>query len=266
MSGIRLWSKTPGSNTSAPPLGAPELMAPSTVNDIMRQQMSDHRTQWEDAEWFDYGDVPTRTSATTFTVPGDRTATYNKKGRKLKCSDSSTIYGSLLSASFTAVTTVTAVLDAALTASLTAVAVGILSDYRAIPDSLTSWTPGISFGGGTTGITYGSQFGSYIKFGRSVTLFFDFQLSNKGSSGGAARITGLPFPAITATGYCAFGSITWSGMTTMWVSAWPVSTSGASTLDLYALASAATTVSGWDATDLANNTNLRGTITYLAAT
>lgn len=56
-----------------------------------------------------------------------------------------------------------------------------------------TWTPGISFGGGTTGITYSTQVGKYTKIGRIVTLTGYMILSSKGSSTGSARITGLPF-------------------------------------------------------------------------
>lgn len=137
MSNIKSWSKTPASNNSASPNGAPEGMAPSAVNDIMRQQMADHRTQWEDAEWFDWGHVPTRTGNTTFTIPTDLTAVYIAN-RRLKCSDATTIYASVLSSSFTAVTTVTVSgQSGSLSASLTAVAVGVLSGLDSIPGAVS---------------------------------------------------------------------------------------------------------------------------------
>ena len=56
----------------------------------------------------------------------------------------------------------------------------------------STWTPGISFGGGTTGITYTTQVGSYERIGRQVTVRGYILLSAKGSSTGTARITGLP--------------------------------------------------------------------------
>jgi hypothetical protein len=58
-----------------------------------------------------------------------------------------------------------------------------------------TWTPGISFGNGTTGLTYTVQTGSYTKIGRAVLLQGHVALSAKGSSTGQARITGLPFSA-----------------------------------------------------------------------
>jgi len=64
----------------------------------------------------------------------------------------------------------------------------ILSTYV----GATSWTPGISFGGGTTGITYAAQTGSYIRIGNIAFCYGAFTLSNKGSSTGNALLTGFP--------------------------------------------------------------------------
>ena len=57
-----------------------------------------------------------------------------------------------------------------------------------------SWTPVLSFGGGTTGITYSARDGSYTRIGRQVTVNFMVEMTSKGSSTGTATITGLPFP------------------------------------------------------------------------
>jgi hypothetical protein len=58
-----------------------------------------------------------------------------------------------------------------------------------------TFTPGIAFGGGTTGITYGAQTGTYTRIGNRVFFELDVELSNKGSSTGSATITGMPFTA-----------------------------------------------------------------------
>ena len=64
-----------------------------------------------------------------------------------------------------------------------------------------SWTPGISFGNGTTGITYAAATnGFYTKIGRMVTVTGYLGLTNKGSSTGTSRITGLPFTSNGGTG------------------------------------------------------------------
>ncbi len=59
-----------------------------------------------------------------------------------------------------------------------------------------TWTMGVSFGGGTTGITYANNTGSYLKVGGLVTVTGYLGISNKGSSSGAAQITGLPFTSL----------------------------------------------------------------------
>lgn len=57
------------------------------------------------------------------------------------------------------------------------------------------WTIGVSFGGGTTGITYlaGHTTGLYTRVGRLVTISGRCILTSKGTSSGDAAITGLPF-------------------------------------------------------------------------
>ena len=58
-----------------------------------------------------------------------------------------------------------------------------------------TWTIGVAFGGASVGITYGSFTGYYTRIGSLVTVTGYCTLTNKGSSTGAATITGLPFTA-----------------------------------------------------------------------
>ena len=62
------------------------------------------------------------------------------------------------------------------------------------------FTPGISFGGATTGITYAAGFtnGRYTRIGNRVFVQGSVILSNKGSATGTAAITGLPFTSLNA--------------------------------------------------------------------
>src|SRR6185437_15340438 len=66
--------------------------------------------------------------------------------------------------------------------------VNTLDDYEE-----GTWTPVLSFGGGTTGITYGTQLGTYTKIGRLVEATLRITLTSKGTSTGGAAIGGLPF-------------------------------------------------------------------------
>lgn len=122
---IKSYSKTAANNNTAAPNGFPEGMAPSGVNDAARQVMADIRTQWEDKEWFDYGDVVTYVSASSFTVPGDQTANY-LTNRRIRCTDATTLYGKISSSSYASPsTTVNVTLDSgSLSASLASVALG----------------------------------------------------------------------------------------------------------------------------------------------
>jgi len=65
----------------------------------------------------------------------------------------------------------------------------ILGTYGA----LTSWTPSYTFGGGSTGIVYGSQTGFYRQIGQLFYFYFSIVLTNKGSSSGTILVNGFPF-------------------------------------------------------------------------
>lgn len=56
-----------------------------------------------------------------------------------------------------------------------------------------TFTPEIEFGGASTGITYTTQSGSYVRVGNAITLNIFIALSNKGSATGAATIVNVPF-------------------------------------------------------------------------
>jgi hypothetical protein len=56
-----------------------------------------------------------------------------------------------------------------------------------------TWTMGVSFGGASVGATYSLNTGKYTKIGRQVNVTGYLTLTSKGSSTGAAKITGLPF-------------------------------------------------------------------------
>lgn len=140
---IKQWSKTPASNGVAPnivPYGWPEGQPPSSVNNVARQQMTDHRYQWEDAEWFCRGEgsALSKASATSFKITGDVTTDYHED-RRIKIFDTSTKYATITSSNYSAPdTTINLLFDNndTLGSSLTAVALSILSaDHTALPRS-----------------------------------------------------------------------------------------------------------------------------------
>jgi hypothetical protein len=59
--------------------------------------------------------------------------------------------------------------------------------------SIVNWTPVLSFGGASVGITYSTQSGIAFKLGRLVFMAFDITLTSKGSSTGQMAIAGLPY-------------------------------------------------------------------------
>lgn len=123
-----LWSTTAASNSSTPPDGWPEGQAPSTVNDCAREMMAAIRTGMNDIGqgYIDLGMVPTFVSSTKFTVPGDATP-YLPVGTRLRASDASTLYGQVISASFSTNSAFTVTLDSGnLTSSLTSIAVSVI--------------------------------------------------------------------------------------------------------------------------------------------
>lgn len=63
-----------------------------------------------------------------------------------------------------------------------------------------TWTPAITFGGGSTGLTYTTQEGHYTREGNWVSVHAYIVLSAKGSSTGTALVTSLPFTARNTTG------------------------------------------------------------------
>jgi hypothetical protein len=101
-----------------------------------------------------------------------------------------------------------------LTAGNLIVANGQGVDFSATPGTGTSelladyeegtFTPVLTFGGGSTGITYTTQLGKYTKIGDRLFFNITILLSNKGSSAGGAVISGLPFTVAESTVTAAF--------------------------------------------------------------
>ena len=63
-----------------------------------------------------------------------------------------------------------------------------------------AWTPILDFNGGTTGITYGQQYGQYVTVGNLIFAFYKIVLTSKGSSTGSARLGNLPLRTASSSG------------------------------------------------------------------
>jgi len=64
-----------------------------------------------------------------------------------------------------------------------------------------TWTPVLSFGGGSTGMTFSYLTGRYVKVGKKITAWCTAQLSAKGSSTGNGSIAGLPLASVNTSRY-----------------------------------------------------------------
>lgn len=132
---IGRWSTAAGSNNSTPPNGWPEGQLPSTVNDCAREMMASIRTMLLDPQFIDQDFTPTYLTAASFSVPGNQTSAI-QIGRRLKLFDATAgvqqiIYGTVLSVSFTAVTTVILETDSgSLTSSLSSFGISIISNVN----------------------------------------------------------------------------------------------------------------------------------------
>ncbi len=122
------------------------------------------------------------------------------------------------------------------------------------------WTPALTFGGASTGITYTSRSGSYYQLGNILHFAFYVELSSKGSATGISAIGGLPFVCNPAwpTGGQTVGSIfadvlTYTGDSVYWYA-----TPGASGLSIYQQITAPASPTQLDDTAFANTTILSG--------
>lgn len=70
----------------------------------------------------------------------------------------------------------------------------------AMEPAVGTFTPGLTLGGGSTGMTFTTQLGFYTRIADRVLFNLTIVLSAKGSSTGAAAVTGLPFPANAGSG------------------------------------------------------------------
>jgi hypothetical protein len=127
--------------------------------------------------------------------------------------------------------------------------------------AVRTWTPGLTFGGGNTGITYSSQIGYYQVVGRVVTVFYSVALSSKGTSTGSLKLTGLPFVPKSGIGLAGVGSTYCTGLSS---AVGPVITSvagGTQTANVYMGSS--TGITSVADTNCTNTTALAGQFSYL---
>lgn len=127
-----------------------------------------------------------------------------------------------------------------------------------------TWTPTLTFGGGSAGMTYDARAGKYVKIGKQVTLWFWIKLSAKGSSTGAAQLRGFPFSisgdAAAIGGGGALAS--WASLQTPQNFVGLYLANGDTIASFIGLPAAAATVTFLPDTAFTNNTVLSGHVTY----
>jgi hypothetical protein len=127
-----------------------------------------------------------------------------------------------------------------------------------------SWTPGVAFGGASVGVTYGANNGGrYTKVGRLVVATCLLQLTSKGSSTGAATLTGLPFASI-ASPVLGILSVGWAASVSgLSGTLQGTVASGGTTVSLYA--SSGGSSSAVTNSNFSNTSQISGVVTYEVA-
>jgi hypothetical protein len=126
-----------------------------------------------------------------------------------------------------------------------------------------TFTPVITFGGASVGITYSAQSGVYTKVGNVVTCQIRIVLSNKGSSSGQAKIANLPFTVTSGEAGLSAPAFRISSMTFADVYG---GYTDPSTTEIYLEeVTNAGTQSGLTNSDFTNSTNIIATVSYRVA-
>lgn len=146
---------------------------------------------------------------------------------------------------------------------------GVLqTNSSGVPSVATSgtWTPVITFGGASTGITYTSQNSFYFQIGNLVFITFEIILSNKGSSTGSASITGLPISTGANGGAMAMAVVSSNAitLTALYTGITLFFKNSSTTADLIQYGSAQTTAALAN-TAFANTSKLYGNGFYIIA-
>lgn len=135
-----------------------------------------------------------------------------------------------------------------------------------------SWTPVIGGSGGTSGQTYSSQVGRYVKIGKLVIAQFTAVFTAKGTITTSLQLQGLPFTIENVSGYAPVGSLTWVNYdpTTFGVaSAVLQGIANSTTAGIYVTtetgAGAVNALALGTTTGVANNSEFRGTLMFRAS-
>lgn len=130
-----------------------------------------------------------------------------------------------------------------------------------------TWTPVIGGAGGTSGQTYTTQEGRYIKIGSMVWVAFYALLSAKGTITGNAQIQGLPFTAETGVLQFYGGVISrWTDMVSAFMNIHSEVLQNTTTAAIYGITAGATSnTTALTTAHFNNNSSLGGAFVYRAS-
>jgi hypothetical protein len=168
MSALSTWSTTPANNNDTAPNGAPEGMAPSGVNDTIREIMARIREWYEDAQWIDLGLTHVRVSSSQFTIAGNYSTVYTV-GRRVRMMNAGTAaYGTVSAVSYVAPDTTVTIAELTVPGTISSVAISVLTpDGSAIPTKFPAGPT--DFTGGSMRITEAATHSA----GAGLELIFD---------------------------------------------------------------------------------------------
>lgn len=127
-----------------------------------------------------------------------------------------------------------------------------------------TWTPVIGGSGGTSGQTYATQVGRYIKIGKLVLCWFNTVFSNKGTITTNVQIQGLPFTALNVTSLFGFAHVEWYSLATSIVFCSAQVQPNTTVATMTATTAAAAGLGAFDTTFLDNDAQFTGVVMYLA--
>lgn len=131
--------------------------------------------------------------------------------------------------------------------------------FPTIPN--TTWTPALSFGGASVGMTYTAQNGRYVNVGKAVLVTGYIVLSAKGSSTGNAAVT---LPLAGGTLYQGYLNCFWS-LPTSYVHVGIRSAFGSASGDIFGATAAATAPTQLTDANFNNTSQLRFSGVYFIA-
>ena len=126
-----------------------------------------------------------------------------------------------------------------------------------------NWTPVIGGSGGTSGQSYATQVGRYIKNGRQVTANCYVALSNKGTITGNVQIQGLPYATENVTNMFVAATVPYfNDLATNWMSLGGFVNPNSTAINIQGRQTAGSSTLSLTTADILNTSGFMASITY----